>query len=503
MSEHAPALTAVSPGTPNATVTSGHGSVIGHLLPIDVVLPLGLLFAFILVSAGLRPLLPPDETRYLTAAWEMLVNRDFVVPTVNFAPYHHKPPLLFWFVDLSWSLFGVSRLAALGVVFAISSLTILLTRRFAGELTGGDAAVVDRIGWAMLGNAVFVIYCGLILFDLLLTACVLGALLALLAGARSRAGRLSAGPIGLAGLCIGLGVLAKGPVVLVFIVWPVATYPFWRGERHRLSTGRMWAAFGLAVLVALMPIAVWVVPAVIETNGAFARALIWQQTAGRISGQMADSHARPFWFYLPLLPVFAMPWIFSPHVWQSHRPALSRRAQFARTAWRENWWLRFLVLWTVPVVLTFSLIGGKQPHYLVPLLPAAVILSAAVMRQLRVELIRAGALITLVVALLVQAGAAQTAFKGYDLAPLSMLVAQHAGPVAFVGDYQGEFGFLGRLREPLTVLTDKQAAAAWFVAHPDGMLVAIRLDPGHPLPGRTILDAPYQLDRRMAASVAD
>ncbi len=464
--------------------------------------PLLVLAAFILVSAGLRPVLPPDETRYLTVAWEMLVNRDFVVPTVNFAPYHHKPPLLFWLIDIAWALFGVSRLSALVVVFAISALSIVLTRQLARELVPNDDRMIERIGWAMLGNAVFVIYSGLILFDLLLTCCVLGAVIALLAYAREGGRGRSNALILLAGLCLGLGVLAKGPVVLVFLLWPVATYPLWRGAIHAAPTTRMWRGFGLSILVGLLLVAAWIVPALIETHGEFASSLIWSQTAGRISGNLANSHDRPFWFYLPLLPIFAMPWIFSPYLWSAHRASLARPLRSMRRAWQDVWWFRFLVLWTLPVVATFSLIGGKQPHYLVPLLPAVVIAAAALMRTLRLTLIRIGAAIVLALAVIGQGAAALTVFKGYDTAPLAVLVASHDGPVAFLGDYQGDFGFLARLQTPLTVLGQRKAASNWLAANPTGLLVAVWLDPGEPLPGRVVFDAPYELDRRMAASVA-
>jgi len=71
--------------------------------------------------------------------------------------------------------------------------------------------------------------------------------------------------------------------------------------------------------------------------------------------------------------------------------------------------------------------------------------------------------------------------------------------VAFVGDYQGELGFLGRLRRPLDVI-DSAQAEQWLGNHPDGMLVAIGLRQGEGLPSRPLLDAPFVLDRHMLAS---
>ncbi len=194
-----------------------------------------------------------------------------------------------------------------------------------------------------------------------------------------------------------------------------------------------------------------------------------------------------------------MPWIFSPYVWAGHKGAMKRPMAALLEAWRSTSALRFLILWFVPVVASFSLIAGKQPHYLVPLLPAAVLVSAYVMRGISVKLIGIGAGIVLGLTILGQAGAALSVFPNYDLAPLVRLVAARAGPVAFVGDYQGEFGFLGRLRRPIDVI-DSAQAERWLGEHPDGMLVAIGLRQDEGLPGRPLLDAPFALDRHMVAS---
>jgi 4-amino-4-deoxy-L-arabinose transferase-like glycosyltransferase len=63
------------------------------------------------LSIFFRTPTPIDETRYLTVAWEMWLRQDFLVPYLNGATYSHKPPLLFWLINLSWGMFGVSEWA--------------------------------------------------------------------------------------------------------------------------------------------------------------------------------------------------------------------------------------------------------------------------------------------------------------------------------------------------------------------------------------------------------
>ena len=46
----------------------------------------------VLVWVGLnyRPLMPIDETRYLSVAWDMWLNGDWLVPQLNGRPYPYK-----------------------------------------------------------------------------------------------------------------------------------------------------------------------------------------------------------------------------------------------------------------------------------------------------------------------------------------------------------------------------------------------------------------------------
>ncbi len=115
------------------------------------------------------------------------------------SPIFQKPPLLFWLIDLSWGLFGASRVAALAVVFVISSSVIYLTQRLALALFPDVEGMAERMPWLMLGSVIFVIYSSLILFDLLLTAWVIATFLALIAFSRGRGWRYAM----LAGLFVG------------------------------------------------------------------------------------------------------------------------------------------------------------------------------------------------------------------------------------------------------------------------------------------------------------
>src|SRR5262245_4716462 len=72
-------------------------------------------------------LLEPDEGRYAQIPREMLDRGDWVVPHLQGQPYLDKPPLLYWLVMLSYSIFGVSEAPERLVTAVAVHGTILLT----------------------------------------------------------------------------------------------------------------------------------------------------------------------------------------------------------------------------------------------------------------------------------------------------------------------------------------------------------------------------------------
>lgn len=429
-------------------------------------LPYLLLAAFFIVSAIFRPILPIDETRYLAVAWEMFSRQDFLVPTLNFEPYFQKPPLLFWLIDLAWGLLGVSRATALVVIFLISSLVIYLTQQLAKTLFPEHPDIARCVPWLMLGSAVFIIYSSLILFDLLLTACVLAAVLALLDFARGP------GPICAvaAGLFIGLGMLSKGPVVLIHIAAPILLYPFWRDPVASLPPRRFFLGTVVVAAAALLPVAAWLEPVFHRLGVGFAYDLVWRQAAGRVSGSLASAHARPSYFYLELLPVMFLPWILSPQLWRS-KPWRRWQAGIDIPP-DDKRFIRFLALWPLSVLVAFSLIAGKQPHYLVPALPPVILLFGYFMARIPL-----GALKVTTAAMLAAAGIAQavgsvTVLPRFDMtAAASFIAARPDANLAFYGRYQGELTFLARLERPFAVVS-QETWDEWLRTHPGGFVVA-------------------------------
>ena len=156
----------------------------------------------------LLPPLPIDETRYLAVAWEMHRTGEFLVPHLNGELYPQKPPLLFWLINAGWLVTGVHAWTARAMTLLCSVLSLVLLARLVRRVS--DSANAARASVVLLlGMLYFATFANAIMFDVLLTTCVLLALHGILDLVEDTRGR----GIVLAGLGIGLGILDQGPGV--------------------------------------------------------------------------------------------------------------------------------------------------------------------------------------------------------------------------------------------------------------------------------------------------
>ena len=116
-----------------------------------------LLWAFLVIlSLTSRSFFPIDETRYATVAWNMWQSGDYLVPTLNGATYSHKPPLLFWLMNLGWAVFGINdwwpRL--IPSLFALAS--VFITRKIASLLWPNQPNIKDNASFILIGSGLWV-----------------------------------------------------------------------------------------------------------------------------------------------------------------------------------------------------------------------------------------------------------------------------------------------------------------------------------------------------------
>jgi 4-amino-4-deoxy-L-arabinose transferase-like glycosyltransferase len=495
----------------------------------------GLWLTLVGVSLLCRPPLPVDETRYAGIAWEMWVSGDFLVPHLNGEAYSDKAPLLFWLVDLGWLLFGVNEWwpRLLPALFALAA--VFLTGHLARYLWPQRPDIARVAPTLLVGTSGWVVYTPMLMFDMLLVCWVLLAVSGLLAAQRD------GGWTGwlVFALATALGLLTKGPVMLLHVLPPGMLLPLLSPPAGRRWYIRLGVTTGVAVLLALT----WAVPAALHGGDAYARAIFWGQTSGRMVDSFA--HEAPWWWYLVLLPLVLFPWLYWPRVWRGLRALRGNGDQAARLC----------ALWFAAVLFAFSLISGKRLHYLLPMIPvltllaarglstadasdgaragpwpisllfatvagacaliphlqphyrwpawtaglplwlsAALFVAAAIVITGRRNASTASQALRLSAVMVVSFSLTEVTFASvalpyYDLRPIGHYLheQQEKGvPLATVGKYHDQFHFLGRLTRPLIVLTE-QDAPAWAREHPDGLVIAYYDDtlPDVPVEPRT------------------
>ena len=371
-------------------------------------------FAWLLLLlpvALLLPAMPIDETRYLSVAWEMRLHGDALLLHLNGAPYSDKGPLLFWLINFAWLFAGPSvwivRVGILAVSLASLLLFERLVRRLGAGTADGNIELARRATLLLAGIVYVALFSSAIMFDVLLTGCVLLALHGVLDLDAQRWRRGT----GLFALGLGLGILTKGPVVLLD-AGLVAVFAPWWSETARANKGRWYGCIALGILGGAAIALAWAIPAAIHGGPHYADAIFVKQTVGRVAKSFA--HRRPYWWYFMVLPVMLLPWTLSLRApWRAWRESL--RAP-SRT-------LRFALAWFVPAFVAFCLVSGKQPHYLLPLLPALALYLAHVLVQDGAKLRNRWFAALLIVA-------------GIGLAALPYLAAHHAqiGPIARLVD---------------------------------------------------------------------
>jgi len=323
----------------------------------------GLWLAVVGIALFVRPLLPVDETRYLAVAWDMWLQGNYLVPHLNGEPYSHKPPLLFWLMTGGWHLFGVNewwpRLVA--PLFGLGCL--FFTARLARILWPERPEIADWAPMMLFGCVFWTLFTTLTMFDMILAFFTLAALIGLVMAARTGRWR---GFIA-AGIAIGFGGLAKGPAILLHILPVALTAPWWLPGLTggaSISLPRWFAGVGVSVFLGVAIGLCWAVPAGLTGGEEYRNAIFWGQSAGRIVKSFA--HARPFWWYAAVLPALILPWLIWPVLWKACR---------GLSAGFSDGGVRLCVIWFLAAFIVFSLISGKQLHYLLPEFPALALLA--------------------------------------------------------------------------------------------------------------------------------
>ena len=328
-------------------------------LPL-LLLAFGVFYLLPLASHGLWI---PDETRYAQISQEMLLTGKWASPHFMGIRYFEKPAAGYWMIALGQAMFGQN---LFGVRFAsalstgLSILLVYLVSRLWNDPQKSLVSTVlymSFVSVALLGG-----YANLdpqFTFWVNLT----GVALWFCFDSTTRRGRLWSWA--LLGFACGMGFMTKGFLAWLLPVLIALPYAIWQ-KRFRELLGYGVVAVVVAIVVSLP----WALAVHLQEPD-YWNFFFWHEHIQRFAGDDAQ-HAEPFWFYLPLMVAFSLPWI-------ALLPSTVKRAWLEKRLPKTV----FLLLWLLMPLAFFSLAKGKLPSYIMPcLLPLALLMGSTLSDKL-------------------------------------------------------------------------------------------------------------------------
>ncbi len=332
---------------------------------------LGALFTYF-YGIGNYPFLGPDEPRYARVAREMFERGDLVTPTLGGHYWFEKPALPYWVMIAAFRAFGVSEWSArLG--FALMGIITALLIYCAGRAI--ERACQDETSARLLGatsgvaaltSAGLIAYSHGVNFDTPLTLMTTLALSCFIVYEVETQERRKSW--WLAGFYVGVGasLLAKGLIGIIITFGVVGAYFVLRREwpGRRVMKSLLWG-----IPLALSVAALWYGPVIARHGWSFVEEFFVQHHFARYTSNKYH-HPQPFYFYLAIMALFALPW--TPYLVAAMGRA--RRDWSWRAPDALNKLRVFALAWMIVPVLFFSLSGSKLPGYVLPALPGAALL---------------------------------------------------------------------------------------------------------------------------------
>ncbi|UOK36092.1 lipid IV(A) 4-amino-4-deoxy-L-arabinosyltransferase [Pseudomonas palleroniana] len=319
---------------------------------------------FYLLPLATHGLWIPDETRYAQISQEMLLTGKWASPHFMGIRYFEKPAAGYWMIALGQAIFGQN---LFGVRFASAlstGLSILLVYLVSRRLWNdpqksliSSVLYMSFVSVALLGG-----YANLdpqFTFWVNLT----GVALWFCFDSTTRRGRLWSWA--LLGFACGMGFMTKGFLAWLLPVLIALPYAIWQKRLGEL------VGYGIVAVVVAIAVSVPWALAVHLQEPDYWNFFFWHEHIQRFAGEDAQ-HAEPFWYYLPLMVAFSLPWV-------ALLPSTVKQAwvdkRLPKTA--------FLLLWLLMPLAFFSLAKGKLPSYIMPcLLPLALLMGSTLSDKL-------------------------------------------------------------------------------------------------------------------------
>ncbi len=332
----------------------------------------------------------------------MIQRADYVVPYFNNQLRLDKPPLTYWAQVASYRIFGENEFSARfpsAIAAALTALVILVWgRRIGTPGLGWWAAIIFTLSLQTFLHAkAAVADMWLVLFITLAHRAGYELLQSPTLNSRetNRTSKIKDQTSSLWWLTfylsLALGFLAKGPIAWVPLLTVVITISLakdWQLVRH--------FKFLRGILLMLAVVALWGIPALLQTHGEFFAIGIGRHVVRRSLATMEGHGANSLRMYLLLLPFYFVTVFVSFFPWSIKLPWLIRRlwqnkkAGVGADGYSGKLIDKYLFTGIGIIFVIFTLVSTKLPHYTLPAFPLLALLLARHWRWYEAAAIRNG-----------------------------------------------------------------------------------------------------------------
>lgn len=338
---------------------------------------------FLFYGLGSYPLIDVDETRYAVMSRDMLHTLDWNSLMLNQVPFLEKPPLYFWLVSTSIKLFGDFNAFAVRFPIALlSAFIVFFTYYFGKRIISRKFGVISAL--VLLSSTFFLILSHVAIIDMVLTAFVTSAIYC---------GFLTH-------FCqeknkkyywwyfymfIGLGFLAKGILALAIPVTIIFIYNFITKTAKDIFKPINIIPGFIMFIAMIMP---WHLIMYKQYGFQFIHDYFLVHHFGRFMGSEYIGRERPFFYFVPVFLLGFLPWtfIFIAFLWDGFKKLVTKFKvtegkindklyALLEATTNEQKLVLFASIYFAVVFILFSSASTKLPTYILPIFPAAALLT--------------------------------------------------------------------------------------------------------------------------------
>ena len=321
-----------------------------------------LIFLCVCLFGVISDVIDVDAAQYASISMEMLQNDNYLHVTERGNDYLDKPPFLFWISALSFKIFGLSNFAYKFPSLLFSLLGLLYTYKLGKYLfthkTGLYASAIlgTSLGFFWINNDVKT--------DAIVTSCVLFSTYYLLLFINEK--KLVS--IILAAIGIGIGMLTKGPLALIFPLSFVFFYTIIHKKYKAVLTPR-WLLLPIVAGLILLPMLIGLYEHFdVKSNISGLRFFFWEQSFGRITGENSWKNDTSFFFLFHSLILLIFPFSVLTII------AFYKKIHAFIVKKEKDGF--FLIAGTITILCALSLSAYKIPQYAMVVFPFVALIIA-------------------------------------------------------------------------------------------------------------------------------